>query len=68
MEGAGRMTYSVELTGIPGVAVRIDHALETWGRRAARRPDREFLRREFDRLTAAEVRLRDAEVHGLLHR
>lgn len=62
------MTYAVELTGIPGVAVRIGRALETWGRRAARRPDREFLRREFDRQTAAEARLRDAEVHGLLHR
>lgn len=62
------MTYSVELTGIPGIAVRVGRALETWGRRTARRPDREFLRREFDRQSATDTRLRDAEVHGLLHR
>jgi hypothetical protein len=62
------MTYSVELSGIPGVAVRIGRALETWGRRAARRPDREFLQREIERRSAIESRLRDAEVHGLLHR
>lgn len=68
MEGAERMTYSATLTGVPGLAVRLGRAIERWGRRAARRPDREAQRLEFARLAAAESRRRNAEVHGLLHR
>lgn len=68
MEGAEPMSYSATLTGVPGLAVRLGRAIESWGRRAARRPDRETQRREYARLSAAEARRRDAEVHGLLHR
>lgn len=62
-EGNVAMTYNTfmecpqQISGVPGLAVRLGRALENWGRTAARPTDREAQRRERERMLANEARI-----------
>ena len=65
-EGKQAMTYNTfmdtrQLTGVPGIAVRLGRALENWGRKVAKPIDREAQRREYERQVGNEARMRRAE-------
>jgi len=49
------MTY--EISGVPGLAVRIGHALESWGTRAARPVERDELVQRYEAQRAHEAAL-----------
>lgn len=72
-EGKGAMTYDAfmdvrSISGVPGVAVRVGRALESWGRRAAEPMDRDAVRREYERQLENETRMLQMERLGLQHR
>jgi hypothetical protein len=65
-EGKSTMTYSTfmdarQITGIPGVAVRLGRALENWGREVAKPVDRDAQRREYERQVGNETRMLHVE-------
>ncbi|GHF16907.1 hypothetical protein [Pseudolysinimonas yzui] len=64
-EGKSAMTYGTfmdtgRITGVPGVAVRLGRALESWGRKVATPIDRDTQRREYERHIGNEARM----LHG----
>lgn len=65
-EGKQAMTYNTfmdarQITGVPGVAVRLGRALEDWGRKVAKPVDREAQRREYERQVGNEARMLHVE-------
>lgn len=65
-EGNSAMTYTTfmdaqQITGVPGVAVRLGRALESWGRKVATPIDREAQRREYERHVGNEERMLQVE-------
>ena len=72
-EGRGTMTYDTfmdtrSISGVPGIAVRLGRALETWGRQASAPTDREALRRENERQLEIEARMLHDERLFFQHR
>jgi len=73
-EGNVVMTYDAfmdcprRIGGVPGIAVRLGRALESWGRSAAPPIDREALRRERERMLANEARMLRNERLARQHR
>lgn len=65
-EGKSTMTYNTfmdarQITGVPGIAVRLGRALENWGREVSKPVDREALRREYERQVGNEARMLQVE-------
>ncbi len=65
-EGKAAMTYSTfmdteQISGVPGIAVRLGRALENWGREVSKPVDRETQRRDYERQVGNEARMLQAE-------
>lgn len=65
-EGKSTMTYNTfmdarQITGLPGIAVRLGRALENWGREVSKPVDRDAQRREFERQAGNEARMQHVE-------
>ena len=65
-EGKSTMTYNTfmdarQITGVPGIAVRLGRALEDWGRKVSTPIDRDAQRREYERLVGNEARMLHVE-------
>lgn len=65
-EGNSAMAYGTfmdarQITGVPGIAVRLGRTLENWGRKASQPVDRETQRRDFERQVGNEARMLHAE-------
>ena len=71
-EGKSAMTYNTtalagnfldmrQITGVPGIAVRLGRALEKWGRAVSQPIDREAQRREYERQIGNEARMLHTE-------
>jgi hypothetical protein len=65
-EGKAAMTYNAfmdtqQITGVPGVAVRLGRALENWGRKVAKPLGRDAQRREYERQVGNEARMLHVE-------
>jgi hypothetical protein len=65
-EGKSTMTYNTfmdarQITGVPGIAVRLGRALEDWGRKVSTPIDRDAQRREYERQLGNEARMLHVE-------
>ncbi|MGB3910739.1 MAG: hypothetical protein WBL06_09745 [Pseudolysinimonas sp.] len=64
-EGKATMTYTFmdtrQITGVPGIAVRLGRALENWGRKVSQPVDRDAQRREYERQAGNEARMQHVE-------
>lgn len=65
-EGKSAMTLNTfmdtrQITGVPGIAVRLGRALESWGRKVATPIDRDTQRREYERHIGNEARMLHVE-------
>jgi hypothetical protein len=65
-EGKAAMTLNTfmdtkQISGVPGIAVRLGRALENWGREVSKPIDREALRRDYERQAGNEARMLHAE-------
>lgn len=65
-EGKSTMTYNTfmdarQITGVPGIAVRLGRALENWGREVSKPVDRDAQRREYERQVGNEARMLQVE-------
>ena len=64
-EGKSTMAYTFmdarQITGVPGIAVRLGRALENWGREVSKPVDRDAQRREYERQAGNEERMLQVE-------
>jgi hypothetical protein len=65
-EGKAAMTYNAfmdtrQITGVPGIAVRLGRTLENWGRKVATPVDRDAQRRDYERQVGNEARMLHVE-------
>jgi hypothetical protein len=58
---AGKFMDTRQITGVPGIAVRLGRALEDWGRKVSTPIDRDAQRREYERQVGNEARMLQSE-------